>query len=109
MSYVYVSLKIMCGSSRKRNAYLRNKVANSRPAQLDDSRGTICKKDKQLRAAISFVVARVQVGKGEISGWHFKFARLQIVDCRLVGVMERDCRLSTAALGLLYYPPMIAM
>jgi hypothetical protein len=46
MSYVYVSLKRMCGSSHKRKAYLRNKVANSRPAQLDDSRGTICKKDK---------------------------------------------------------------
>jgi hypothetical protein len=29
--------------------------------------------------------------------------------CRLVIVMGRDCRLSTAALGLLYYPRMIAM
>jgi hypothetical protein len=31
------------------------------------------------------------------------------VDCRLVVVMEWDCRLSTAALGLLYYPRMIAV
>jgi hypothetical protein len=32
-----------------------------------------------------------------------------VVDCILFVVMGRDCLLSTAALGLLYYPRMIAM
>jgi hypothetical protein len=31
------------------------------------------------------------------------------VDCRLVGVKGSDCRLRTAALGLLFYPRMAAM
>jgi hypothetical protein len=31
------------------------------------------------------------------------------VDCRLVVVMGWDCRLSTAALGLLYYTQVIAL
>jgi hypothetical protein len=30
-----------------------------------------------------------------------------VVDCKLVVVMGWDCRLSTAACGLLYYPRMI--
>jgi hypothetical protein len=33
----------------------------------------------------------------------------KFVDCRLVVVMLRDCRLRTAASGLLFYPGVIAM
>jgi hypothetical protein len=35
--------------------------------------------------------------------------RLRSVDCRLVVVMGWDCRLRTAALGLLFYPWVISM
>jgi hypothetical protein len=38
-----------------------------------------------------------------------KFVGWAVEDCRLVVVMGRDCRLSTAALDLLYYPRLTAM
>jgi hypothetical protein len=52
------------------------------------------------------------------SVWGFSYEQISsqlrgasphIVYCRLVVVIGGDCRLSTAALGLLYYPRMIAM
>jgi hypothetical protein len=67
-------------------------IVYNRPAQRGSRRGPIRRKDKQLRAAVSFVVTNMLfLGGGGIAGWYFEFVCSEVRFPKHFCVVFRNC------------------